>query len=1249
MSESLDKLSEDDITLIQSLFEPLNKNPLNSEDLNPMAKVYRQKMGYAEPVVFTEEDGEGSESENSDFPEEGEISSDLWSDETDTDTDFDTDSDSSPAPPSFKSFEDDDIDLDELLAEPSSEKKPEDSTPETNRDPFGDDIFSDLGGQPSPDTEEDSGNDDFPALSNDDETEESEDPFAEQPTETTINEMDEDPFADLGGDIAAPSSDAEEDPFANFDSDPLTDTEEDPLSDLDAENAATSDPFADFDAESPTPTAETSSEEDPFADLGEPTPASSDADPFADFNTDTSPTAESDLGAEDPFGDFGADATSGSNEEDPFADLSAGSETADMEADPFADFDASTPAASTEADPFSDFGNDSNDSPGAEADPFGDMDETTDSTSDVSSMDDSDPFGDMSVDLNAAGSDDNFSDLESSMDPMGDMEPPDLDDIGSPNLGSEGVLEDELSSLMEQEEGSLEDGLSDEDLAIIQREIIKYPPKLRRLVIESIVNKGIPTKNQKELLELIKHQQKPEEIAEYLSGVYGEEVSLVDRSKPYSDDGVPIISTRPIYTKEGALKQRKLIRNTIFAAAAALLFVVSFVSLYKYVIIPGRASGYYEEGLSAIRLYGAEKDQSEKKRLLREAKEFFIKGEEIHPNDLKYLNAYGVEYSKAGLYEESFEMLFGKVEPAFPDWSKRKDVPYISISDDSSWSDQGIEIAGIIKDPDRKVYLTSQDRQKRRILKAGAYIVARVKDDIHHIPTYLNLGRFHSFNARDFMDGERSKNYKNDTLAIEYYKRIFTDANTPDNIDARAGIAKIYYNNKEFPKAASEYNKIVEIYPKDPVGHGGILSSYIEIWKRDKNPQFVLNHHRIVKNQLGIEDDLSLFILSKLASFYIDLDPEETRVRYNVTPEDQVTEMDIDDNAEELLNIIFRKDEEQNGYTVYGNKYAEGYYQRGRLFLKKSEALRAMKQFELAASYDPSHYPAVLRMAEYYMGVLDFSEAENLLQNSEKRYLEFKDNYGRRDEDETLKEGDPAKIYFDRGKIIYLQASGILQTDLIREFPGRKIYPNRSLVKLPEKEIERRRGLLTAQAYFEKAQEEPNALINEKANREMIYYEGWISYMLGDFESSINTWSNLGEEDLYFNTSLILGFGNSAYYTNQLNSALSNYLKVMEDFEAKEKMIKRLVEDDQDHQEIYQTLVAVYNNIGAVYEKKQDYVQALGYYWKAIEAARKIQLVSEVANSNKDLLMKKQRLGTEPLLEDWLSPTLDPIAKLVKP
>ena len=252
---------------------------------------------------------------------------------------------------------------------------------------------------------------------------------------------------------------------------------------------------------------------------------------------------------------------------------------------------------------------------------------------------------------------------------------------------------------------------------------------------------------------------------------------------------------------------------------------------------------------------------------------------------------------------------------------------------------------------------------------------------------------------------------------------MFTDGGDPTNTEANAGLAKIYYNQESFGKAASYYNKIIEVHPKDPQGHGGLLSTYIEMWRRDKNPQFVLNHHRQVRNSLEIESDLSLFVLSKLAAFYIDLDPTELRIKYNVTPEDQVTNMDIDDNIIHILNLAFNRSEKQDGMEVSGDEYAEQYYQRGRYYIGKNESMRALKQFELAANYDPAHYIAVMEMAEHYIRQENNQEAWKLLENAEKRYQAFHKNFGNREEDETLLRGDIGRIYFNMGKIIYLGAA----------------------------------------------------------------------------------------------------------------------------------------------------------------------------------------------------------------------------------
>lgn len=469
-------------------------------------------------------------------------------------------------------------------------------------------------------------------------------------------------------------------------------------------------------------------------------------------------------------------------------------------------------------------------------------------------------------------------------------------------------------------------------------------------------------------------------------------------------------------------------------------------------------------------------------------------------------------------------------------------------------------------------------------------------------------------------------------MAIEYFKRVFTDAGKPDHIESTAGIARIYYNKREFGTAVKYYNDIIEKYPKNPIGHGGILSTYIEMWKRDGNPQYVLNHHRQVRNALDIEDELSLPVLTKLASFYIDLDSENVRIKYNINPEDQVSGMEIDDNVEYLLNIAYGKDG--------GNKFAEAFYQRARYLFKKDEDSRGIKQLELTATYDPRHYLAVLQMAEYYMKVENYTEAIALLKEADDRYNAHKEELGDRDEDETLLEGRPGRIKFDLGKIQLLEAAGINKTDNLREFPGKKIYPERSIGTLSFDEKERRNGLHQAREYFRQALE--IGIDNDpKLLRECNYFMGWIDYNHGEFAQALDFWAELPEEDIYNNPTILLGKGNSFYYTKQYNAALGNYLKLRDDFELKEQSISRVEIENSDHQEIFLTLTALYNNIGAVYEKKQDTVNALKHYWKAMETARKIGNVTEIATSNKDLVFARARLDREPLLEDWLPPTLD--------
>ncbi|MCB1193820.1 MAG: tetratricopeptide repeat protein, partial [Leptospiraceae bacterium] len=1018
-------------------------------------------------------------------------------------------------------------------------------------------------------------------------------------------------------------------------------------------------------------------EDDPFGDSGvnlgeddfgleeepkseEKTPSLDDDDPF---------------GAEDPFGSTGIDAnddafgeektteaTSIVDEDDPFADNSSLDDASDVDS-----FEDQESKLEDEDDPFAQFDKTiENISNGV----------TTDSDDDSMETDIHDPFQDFDAsEFSGKESESEISDVGNTSDLIGNS----LDEINHDDF--EGTIGDSISDIdqepgMEEDESSTEkideelsdlaeegglaeaEELTDEELGIIQQELINYPPKLKRTLIDAIVNDKLSPKAQRDLLDLIKHSQKPEVVADYLSNQLGYPVELYDGSGVYSERGIPVIASKPIYTKEGEFRRRQLIKRTAAIVLLAFLGTISLFSLYKYVLIPVRAAHQYDLGLEEIKLASQErKNSAEESKHFANAEMYFQKGEKVKPYSIKYLNRYGIAYMKAGAYDRAFEKLFGKVVPDFGDeqagnrektaWATREEIPIISLGRNSSWDiskipsdEKNIQELEVMK-------LTAQDKTERKIVKAGAYIVSRLGYNVHDVETYINLAKFHSNISRSFVQPMSGKSYKNDRLAISYYKSVLTDAEEPNNIQALSGLAKVYYNEKEFSKAVAYYNKIVEKFPKNPIGHGGLLSSFIEMWKEKKDPQFVMDHHRKLKNPLGIEEDLSLYTLSKLASFYIDLDENEVRIQYNLNPEDRVTGMGIDQTIERLLDIAFQKKEiNEEGLEIQGSEFAEAYYQRGRYFIKRAkERYRALKQFELAANYDTKHYLAVLEMAEYYIRMGDKNEAERLLAEALDRYKQFKDDYGNREADETLIEGDPGRIYFDKAKIIYFGSALRTKDGKIYEFPGRKVYPDRAYkddymgTSSIDDIFNRQNDLKNSYKIFEKSLE---LNLSPSLRRETHYYMGWIEYMGAKWEDALEKWSNLDENDFYSNINVMMGRANSYYYMDQLNASLGNYLKIKDDFEEKANKISSPLPQDVYHQEIYQVLAAVYNNIGAVYERKDQKDQALKYYWKAIETSKRINNANEIANYNKEMIFKN-RGDKLPLLDDWLSPTIDSI------
>lgn len=266
------KLTKDEFSKIAEILSPLDKDPIRNETLNPMSRVLRKIKGLPE-LIPDKDEALNEVKEEPDTIEGGiELADDAILEST--------------TPPQMKYFDENDVDIDELLNDAPDLIAGQSVTPKKE-------IIQDT----PPITQVD---DDVNMFGADD-------PFA-MPSETQ-----EEPADDL---LAADDSLTESDPFGGFD-DKLDDSnadsiEEDPFamddSGLVQKDESTDDPFGNMEAVS---------EEDPFGDVGtafnkSSVPNAMDTDPFADVV----PGGIGMDSEDDPFADLSD--TSSSTEEDPF-------------------------------------------------------------------------------------------------------------------------------------------------------------------------------------------------------------------------------------------------------------------------------------------------------------------------------------------------------------------------------------------------------------------------------------------------------------------------------------------------------------------------------------------------------------------------------------------------------------------------------------------------------------------------------------------------------------------------------------------------------------------------------------------------------------------------------------------------------------------------------------------------------------------------------------------------------------------
>jgi tetratricopeptide (TPR) repeat protein len=830
-----------------------------------------------------------------------------------------------------------------------------------------------------------------------------------------------------------------------------------------------------------------------------------------------------------------------------------------------------------------------------------------------------------------------------------DMSPPSLDDVSPETLQSGGKkgyggLADELNELAdEQKDGEI----SDAQLNALRYTVKSFSPAVRQSVIETLLGNKLGKSDAGELIKKLVQGNAENEVKTFLEDKLGKKLGEA-RGKKEADRKV--IVSRPQYTESGIESRKKLVNITKFAIVAVPIFLVVvgvtyFFGIKKYLYHRDINQG--KELIMSQSFTGSDIPKAEK---------YFDKALERYPESSEAYLQFADAYRRQGLYENAFEKLFGKVSinpekkairyedreinHAQDIWSLLKKVPIIRY-----------------KDNDKKVLYVNDI--PCNIQKKGAYILSHLDKNKDEAIVLYALGDFHSSPARKF---SRSP-YRNNRLGIDYYNRILNFKSTTPVFQrekfisaAILGIGNIYYNNEDFNRAHDYFEKIIRKDPYDVDAQTGMMKTLIKMYESpmyqtSNDPRLIIQQHSLIKHTYKIEKKLPMFILAKLASFYIDLpDKDDLRIEYNTSPTDKVNNKSLKSRAEELLNIMYNKTEEDMyGNKISGKTFAEGYYQRGRYFRNVVKEYRmAMTQFEYAFKYDPNHFMALNDRAEILMELNDYEGAKKHLLLAEEKITDaFLDNLGDRPEDETLLEADRGIVTFNLAKTMYLSRVKNLDSsyDWLRiqetgKFKNSGEYGKEALITMLDQ----------VDMYLDKAEDE--GLKSDLAKSELSYYRGWINYVKSDYAKALYHWQSISPQWDNKMPNLELAKSYALYYmgiknTNDqrryMETSLSHLYYLQGKYSPLAENVARPAEANKTHETIFSKMAIIENNMGAIFEVMGEEEKALMHYQKSIEYSKKINKENEIAHLNIRLSFKRSDLDVNekfPLIMDFISPYL---------
>ncbi len=412
--------------------------------------------------------------------------------------------------------------------------------------------------------------------------------------------------------------------------------------------------------------------------------------------------------------------------------------------------------------------------------------------------------------------------------------------------------------------------------------------------------------------------------------------------------------------------------------------------------------------------------------------------------------------------------------------------------------------------------------------------------------------------------------------AIKNYKIVLQyDKN---NIDALDKIARVYYyrlNNKE--KALEIYNKIIENEPDNIQAHYGLLSIYI--WNEDldnvEREHYLDNiereHYQVLK--LGVKKQRGRH--SKILGLRIG-----PRKKYYIDKKrlTELADFYIDfqtDNIAKKEDLLLKAEDTIKRILDNDEKYSDAYYEYAKLNKKRKDYKNAIRNLNEAISEKKNDARYYNLLGEIYSETGKFNLAIDAFETS----MQVNPNF--------------YKAYYNLGNINFYKLDNYAEAMELYSTASEKLkdkYPDLS------------------------------------------YNLGWIYYNDNNYIEANKRFTDALESAPTDDPILHYAMGNTFLKLQKYELATDQYLNAIDYFREKYGEHPKINIENKDMVKDMNLLSVIYNNLGVSYLYNNNEKQALVYFWKAIESAKKLGYSNEIpqARVNIQYVLKKSPGMNEP-------------------